>query len=73
MFKFDGHYQEDNFVRTRYYKNCERCNGKGEYKCRPLYYTSAYIKCTYCKGSGTVFLCERVMTRVNQPFPLATD
>lgn len=69
--------QEDNFVRTRYYKQCVTCEGYGKIpitiRSGGLSWNTNPLRCESCHGCGSILLCERVMTRVAQPFPLATD
>lgn len=66
-------YIEDNYVRTRYYKPCLICEGKGETFGQVSYYDSGWEKCESCLGTGYKFVKEMIQCRVDQPFTLAKD
>lgn len=68
-----NNYVEDNFVRTKFYDKCKGCDGEGEGLASVSYYDKAYEKCYWCNGTGYKFREEKVMTRAEQPFPLAKD
>lgn len=66
-------YKEDNFVRVGKYKNCLRCDGRGEYRCQVSYYDTDWVECECCGGSGQKLIETKITTRCDQPFPLAKD